>query len=303
LAKAFQGRCFVNTNQILSAVVPIFAVMTVASIVEMLLPFRKQSRFAHRRASTNLSLIAINIGTGLLLNGILLAGSVWFVAQGWGLLQLLNLAGALAMLLTVIVLDLAAYAAHVALHKFAWLWRIHLVHHTDVAVDATTWYRHHPIEPVFRWVVTATAAFALGASPAGLALSRSLSALNAIIEHSNIRTPRWLDRVLVLIWVTPDMHKIHHSRVQSQTDSNYSNLFSFFDRLFGTFTPTRFAADVTYGIDGFDHPQHQSFKALLSLPFGKLGRVVTSDVNTSVGRDVTGEQGTRLCKTQVSAST
>lgn len=256
-----------NSDTVLSALLSVLALMAVASVIEWAVPLREQARFTHGRVPTNLALVASNILVGLLLNAVLLTGSLWIGERGWGIFQLLDIGGIAATVLTIVLLDFAAYASHVALHKSPWLWRSHLVHHSDATVDATTSYRHHPIEPLFRWGVTALVAWSLGAPLAALALYRTLSALNAILEHANIRVPRWLDRSLIWFWVTPDMHKIHHSRVQSQTDSNYANLFSFYDRLFKTFTPTATAPAVQYGIEGFDTAERQTLPSLLRLPF------------------------------------
>jgi sterol desaturase/sphingolipid hydroxylase (fatty acid hydroxylase superfamily) len=134
-------------------------------------------------------------------------------------------------------------------------------------VDATTAFRQHPIEGVLRFTFIAVTAWTLGAPPAAVALYRLLGALNSVLEHSNIRVPRVLDRVLVWLWVTPDMHKVHHSRDRVETDSNYANLFSFFDRVFRTFTPSSRGPFVHYGIRGYDAAEHQSIGAVLSLPF------------------------------------
>jgi sterol desaturase/sphingolipid hydroxylase (fatty acid hydroxylase superfamily) len=110
-------------------------------------------------------------------------------------------------------------------------------------------------------------AWLLGAPPAAIAIYRLLGALNSALEHANIHVPRVLDRVFVLLWVTPDMHKVHHSRERVETDSNYANLFSFFDRAFRTFTPSSRGPLVRYGIRGYDAREHQSLGAVLWLPF------------------------------------
>ena len=256
-----------NTGHILSGLIPVLALMTLASIVELVVPLRRQARSAHGRIAINLALMTLNIGIGMVLNAALLVGAVWVGARGMGVFQLFGISGIPATAITIVVLDAAAYGAHVALHKTPWLWRVHLVHHTDAAVDATTSYRHHPIEPIFRWSITAVVAWTLGAPAAALALYRSLSALNAILEHANIRTPRWLDRSFIWFWVTPDMHKMHHSSAATQTDSNYGNLFSFCDRLFRTFTRTDGVRTVQYGIEGFDVAERQRIRTLLRLPF------------------------------------
>jgi sterol desaturase/sphingolipid hydroxylase (fatty acid hydroxylase superfamily) len=94
--------------------------------------------------------------------------------------------------------------------------------------------------------------------------------LNGLLEHANIRAPRWLDRLLALVTTWPHMHKIHHSRAPEQTDTNYGNLFSVWDRIFGTFTPTWKGTQIAYGLDGLDTPEVQSTRGLLALPFREL---------------------------------
>jgi sterol desaturase/sphingolipid hydroxylase (fatty acid hydroxylase superfamily) len=254
-------------GQVLSALLPVLIVMSLASVIEFVLPLRQQARLIHGRLVTNLVLVTFNIVMGVALNVVLLRGTLYVNERGWGLLQLLGMAGVAATLISIVLLDFAAYAAHVSLHKFSFLWKVHLVHHSDVTVDATTSYRHHPIEPLYRLTVTAVVAWTLGVPLAALALYRSLSAVNAILEHANIRVPRLLDRALVWFWVTPDMHKVHHSSERSQTDSNYANLFSFYDRLFRTFTPTAVVPSPDYGIDGYRDARQQTLLALLRLPF------------------------------------
>lgn len=249
---------------------PVLSALVVASIVEALVPLRQQSRRANGRLATNLWLFAITLALGVLLNFILALGAAYFAQRGIGLLQVLGISGTAAFLVALLVLDCASYLVHRVMHQTPILWRVHLAHHIDASVDATTAFRQHPIEGVLRFSFIAAAAWGLGAPPAAIAVYRLLGSLNSVLEHSNIRLPRWFDRVLVWIWVTPDMHKVHHSRERSETDSNYANLFSFFDRLFGTFTASSRGQLVHYGIRGYDTPAHQSIGAVLLLPFRGL---------------------------------
>lgn len=108
---------------------------------------------------------------------------------------------------------------------------------------------------------------ALSAPPAGIVLYRTLSVINAVLEHTNIKVPHCLDTAINWFWVSPNMHKLHDSRVRTETDSNYSNLFSLSERLFRTFTPSARAVAVRYGINGYDGPETQKFFGLLALPF------------------------------------
>jgi sterol desaturase/sphingolipid hydroxylase (fatty acid hydroxylase superfamily) len=246
---------------------PVLGALAVASLIEVIVPLRQQSRDSNGRLATNLWLLAITLGLAMLLNFTLAVGAAYVAASGSGLLQLLGLSAISSFVITLLVLDGATYLVHRLLHQIPLLWRVHLVHHIDASVDATTAFRQHPIEGVVRFAFIAMPAWILGAPPAAIAVYRLLGALNSVLEHANIRVPRGLDRMFVLLWVTPDMHKVHHSREHAETDSNYANLFSFFDRVFRTFTSSTRGPFVRYGIRGYDAREHQSIGAVLSLPF------------------------------------
>jgi sterol desaturase/sphingolipid hydroxylase (fatty acid hydroxylase superfamily) len=256
-----------DISSLVARLLPVFGALALASIIEALAPLRRQSRRIHGRLATNLWLLAITIALGILLNFTLALGAAYIGQSGLGFLQVFGFGAVASFIATFLALDGASYLVHRLMHQTPLLWRVHLVHHIDASVDATTAFRQHPIEGVLRFSFIAAAAWLLGAPPAAIAAYRLLGALNSILEHANIRVPRWLDRALVYFWVTPDMHKVHHSRVQFETDSNYANLFSFFDRAFGTFTPSTRGPSVHYGIDGYDEADRQSLAAVLWMPF------------------------------------
>jgi sterol desaturase/sphingolipid hydroxylase (fatty acid hydroxylase superfamily) len=187
----------------------------------------------------------------------------------FGVLHRLSLPPLAAAVVAVAALDLAFYAAHVSWHKIPALWRFHAVHHSDPAVDVTTAIRQHPVESALRYAALGAMAVAIGPSPAAFAAYRTASALSALLEHANLRAPRRLDGVLSLVTTWPHMHKVHHSRSREETDTNYGNIFSWWDRLFGTFTPSHRGRHVRYGLDGLDDPALQTAGALLAQPFRK----------------------------------
>jgi sterol desaturase/sphingolipid hydroxylase (fatty acid hydroxylase superfamily) len=256
-----------DTHILLSRLFPVFAALAIATLVEVLVPLRRQSCLRNGRLVTNLTLLAITLALGMLLNFCLALIATYARDRGLGVLQLLNVGAIASFALTLLALDAASYLVHRWMHQSPVLWRVHLVHHIDASVDATTAFRQHPVEGILRFTFIAATAGLLGAPPAAVAVYRLLGSLNSVLEHANIRVPRWLDRGFVWLWVTPDMHKVHHSRARPETDSNYANLFSFFDRVFGTYTPSARAPSVQYGIDGFDSAAHQSIWAVLCLPF------------------------------------
>jgi sterol desaturase/sphingolipid hydroxylase (fatty acid hydroxylase superfamily) len=164
-------------------------------------------------------------------------------------------------------LDLFAYFAHLLLHKSWAGWQFHRVHHSDNDVNVTTAFRQHPGETVWRMFSQVLAVVAFGLSMEVVAVYLTLSALNAQLEHANIKLSDSFDRWLRLIVVTPNMHKVHHSRQQIETDTNYSNILSIWDRIFGTYTRAVDFHRLRYGLDGFDDARKQTVTALLRLPF------------------------------------
>jgi sterol desaturase/sphingolipid hydroxylase (fatty acid hydroxylase superfamily) len=245
----------------------LLAGMAVVAAVETLVPLHARGRENRAHLGPNLALTFITFATNLLWNAAVVALVIWLEANDFGLLRWLAVPPLPAAFLAVAAFDLAFYAAHVSWHVFPSLWRFHAVHHSDPALDVTTTIRQHPVEGVLRYVAIAAMAIAIGPTPAAFAIYRSASALNALLEHSNIRAPRWLDRMLSLVTTWPYLHKVHHSRLPEQTDTNYGNLFSFWDRLFGTYTPSDRGRHIRYGLDGYDRPELQTTTALLALPF------------------------------------
>jgi sterol desaturase/sphingolipid hydroxylase (fatty acid hydroxylase superfamily) len=187
--------------------------------------------------------------------------------SGIGLLPFLSGSIWIQAVLGILALDLFGFFAHLLLHK-SWLgWQFHRVHHSENAVDVTTAFRQHPGETVWRILWQLAAIVLFGIPLQIVAVYLALSAINAQFEHANISLNQKLDRFLRLFVVTPNMHKIHHSRDQRETDSNYSNIFSFWDRFFDTYTPTVNFKRLKYGLDGFDVKDKQTLRGLLKMPF------------------------------------
>jgi sterol desaturase/sphingolipid hydroxylase (fatty acid hydroxylase superfamily) len=168
----------------------------------------------------------------------------------------------------VVLLDFfSGYASHRLMHALPWLWRFHRVHHSDAFIDVTSTYRTHPVESAWRFLFVATPAWALGVPAEGVMVYRVLSALNAIFEHANVRVHRRIDGLLSRAWVTPNTHKIHHSRDPRETDTNYGNILAIFDRILGTFTASERAFTVTYGLEDAASEARAGIGALLASPF------------------------------------
>jgi len=143
----------------------------------------------------------------------------------------------------------------------------------------TTTYRTHPVETVWRFLFSVVPVWVVGLPAQAVLIQRLLQISFGIVEHSNIRLPRAVDRVLSVVLVTPNLHKVHHSRLITETNSNYANVLTLWDRLLGTFTSSERAYSVVYGLDDADPAQVASFPALLAMPFATAETVSVSDAN------------------------
>jgi sterol desaturase/sphingolipid hydroxylase (fatty acid hydroxylase superfamily) len=215
----------------------------------------------------NLALTGLLLAVNVTLDrGAALAG-VAPLASGSGVLGGLDWPAWATVLVVVVALDGLAYLAHVLLHAWPPAWRVHRVHHSDPHVDVSTAFRQHPLETLWRHSFQTAGALVLGASPRSVAVYLSLSALNAQLEHAHVTWPPRLDRWARLLFATPAMHRVHHSRRQYDTDTNYSNILSLWDRVFGTFRAPRSGESIACGLEQFDTPQRHRTAALLALPF------------------------------------
>lgn len=195
--------------------------------------------------------------------------SDWATAHRFGLLYIAAMPLWFTLLLGLLLLDLiGAYWIHYIEHKIKWMWKFHMVHHADTHVDTTTANRHHPGESVFRAVFTLLAVFVCGAPVWLVMVYQSMSALLSQFNHANIRLPRMLNRIMNWVIVSPDMHKVHHHYVRPQTDSNYGNIFSIWDRVFGTYNDTSIDR-LHYGLDVLDDTRDEELGYQMGLPFNQ----------------------------------
>ncbi|HEY0724332.1 MAG TPA: sterol desaturase family protein [Pyrinomonadaceae bacterium] len=225
----------------------------------------RSSRVRHAMPNVVLMLMLVITNLGFSFCSAYLAD--FSVRNGIGLFSFLRLPTLGQIILGVLALDLFAYFAHVLLHK-SWLgWQFHRVHHSENAVDVTTAFRQHPGETIWRILWQLAAIMIFGIPLWVVVVYLIMSGLNAELEHANIRLNRRVDWFLRLLIVTPNMHKVHHSRDQRETDSNYSNIFSLWDRVFGSHTPETNFRELSYGLDGFDGGERQTLSGLLKMPF------------------------------------
>jgi sterol desaturase/sphingolipid hydroxylase (fatty acid hydroxylase superfamily) len=209
---------------------------------------------------------------------LLLKSTLYVGNEQIGFIHIFNLPTWVNVIISLLLLDLiGAYLVHFIQHKVPWMWKFHLVHHSDMNVDVTTGLRHHPGETVFRIIFTIIGVFVSGASIGMVMLYQSLSVLFAHITHANINIPKKIDSILSYVLVTPNMHKIHHHYEMPLTDSNYGNIFSIWDRLFNTFSFINKQKSVVYGIDTYmDKSETNNLGTLLSIPFKKLKKINNS---------------------------
>jgi len=235
--------------------------------LESVMPLVRFRDHRLRRALPNAGLTVLLLLTNLALSFAAASVAGFAVSHRIGLLFLVRLPVWIEVVIGVAALDFFAYVAHVLLHKMPLGWRFHRVHHSELEVDVTTAFRQHPGETVWRvlWQLPAIVLFGLPLWIVVVYLT--ISAVNAQLEHANIRLSEPLDRLARLLFVTPNMHKVHHSRRQRETDSNYSNIVSLWDRAFGTYTGHVDFATLRYGLDDLDDRAAQRLRGLLALPF------------------------------------
>lgn len=222
-----------------------------------------------KHARVNFILLAlvmiINIAFGLVTAGVFMG----LQESNFGLLNLFEAPTWIKLLLSLMVLDLIAqYGVHYFLHKVRWMWRLHLVHHTDKNVDVTTGTRHHPLDFLLREFFALIAIVIMGMPVGFYFFYRILSILFTYWTHANINLPLWLDKGLAYLIVTPNMHKFHHHYQLPWTDSNYGNMLSIWDRMFGTYVYAD-PEKIVYGIDIADHTDDENLKTQLFIPFNK----------------------------------
>jgi sterol desaturase/sphingolipid hydroxylase (fatty acid hydroxylase superfamily) len=190
-------------------------------------------------------------------------------AQGWGLLHAISLPAWAGVLLGVVALDLAIYLQHVLFHAVPVLWRLHRMHHADQEIDVTTGARFHPIEILLSMAIKLGVIAALGTPAVAVLVFEVLLNATSMFNHSNVRMPADFDRVLRWLVVTPDMHRVHHSIVVRETNSNFGFNLPWWDRLFGTYRdqPAAGHEAMTIGIEPFRDPAEQRLDRMLTQPF------------------------------------
>ncbi len=253
-------------------------------ILEGVIPLSRAAYQRYRHAGINLVFTLTTLLVNLAFAFLIVQTAFWVDANAWGLVHVIDVPLWARVVGGLLLLDLVgAWLVHFVEHKTRWMWRFHLIHHTDMHVDVTTALRHHPGESVLRACFTVLAVFVAGTSIGTVMLYQSLSALFSQFNHANIRLPRAVERTLSWVIVTPDMHKVHHHWQQPQTDSNYGNIFAIWDRLFGTYDTTP-VESIRFGIDThMDSDEHDRLGNLFAIPFQPYREPGDSGVSGPVG--------------------
>lgn len=251
------------------------AVLAILLLLETAHPFFAFFSARRKRGAHVVKNLLIGLGNtaviALVFAGLWVAASEWAEARGFGLLRVVDAAVGLPtwahVLLAVVLLDLWTYWWHRINHVIPFLWRFHRVHHADAQMDVSTASRFHVGEIVLSSALRIPVIVLLGVSAWQLVFYEIALFVVVQFHHANIGLPAWADRVTRALIVTPAMHKVHHSRWQTETDSNYSSLLSVWDRLFGSFRLRKRLEDIRIGLDGYDTPEHESFGGLFRMPW------------------------------------
>jgi sterol desaturase/sphingolipid hydroxylase (fatty acid hydroxylase superfamily) len=223
-----------------------------------------------RRWAANLSIVVLDAMIIRLLFAAGAVGAAILAAdRGWGLLNHLEWPGWLEILLAVVALDLVLYLQHVMFHAVPQFWRLHMVHHADLDCDVTTGLRFHPIEVALSMVIKLAAVTAIGPPPFAVVIFEVLLSATSMFNHSNVRMSPAVDRILRWLLVTPDMHRIHHSIVPRETNTNFGFNLPWWDKLLGTYRAQPDAGQdrMTLGLEQYRDPARLTLARLLVLPF------------------------------------
>jgi len=246
------------------------AVLVTMIAFELIAPRRQllHSRLQRWSANFSLSILSMLLMRFTIASAAILAAN-YATSHDFGLLTLINLPMWLSFALSIVLLDLAIYGQHRASHRWTWLWRLHKVHHTDLDFDVTTAIRFHPIEILLSMCYKSICILIIGVNPVTVIVFEIILSSCALFNHSNVKLPLALDKWLRLFLVTPDMHRVHHSVIQAETDSNYGFSISIWDRLFGSYIeqPTQGHETMEIGLADYREPRDLKLIKILMIPF------------------------------------
>ena len=249
-----------------------FGVFLVMALWEIMAPCRRLRTAKGRRWVANLGILFVDaLVTRALFPAAAVGMALLAAERGWGLLNNIELAPAVSIVVSMLILDLVIYLQHVMFHAVPALWRLHQVHHADVDFDVTTGLRFHPVEIVLSMLIKLAAVAALGPPAVAVLIFEVVLNATAVFNHGNVRLAAAVDRGLRWIVVTPDMHRVHHSVRPIETNSNFGFNLPWWDRLLGTYRdqPVDGHESMTIGLDRFQDRPRQNLLWLLALPFNR----------------------------------
>jgi sterol desaturase/sphingolipid hydroxylase (fatty acid hydroxylase superfamily) len=262
-----------------------FGIFIIVALWEVISPRRVLTTSKPARWYSNMGIILIDsLAVRFLLPIPAVGLAVMAENNGWGLLNNMELPLWLSVFAGVLALDLIIYLQHVMFHSVPILWRLHMMHHADLDYDVTTGLRFHPVEILISMAIKFSAIVVIGPSPYTAVLFEIILNATAMFNHGNIRLPLGVDKVLRLLVVTPDMHRVHHSVTIRETNSNFGFNFPWWDRLLGTYRPQPVAGHegMTIGLAQFRDARKLTLPWLLALPF--IGEPGSYAINRS-GRE------------------
>lgn len=266
-----------------------FVLMLVLETARPLIEW-SEGRWIHLRRNVGLTLVAF---LAFALAGMAkLAVALWVTDHQRGGLFALPLSLPARIALSIVALDLVDYVLHRAQHAWPAIWRFHRVHHSDPHLDATSSLRFHPFDAVIQNAYQAAWLPVLGIGFDAMVAFDTLLLAVLYVQHANVHWPPAVDRALRLVFATPDVHRMHHAAEARYTNSNYGDLFSVWDRLFGTFTMAD-PATLRYGLDEFTGDRHQSVKGLLLMPLAPVHAESTPAPRATPGSAAVGAAGAR----------
>lgn len=247
-----------------------FLVFLIMAVAESFAP-RRRLRFGRKRWLANLGIVIIDaLIVRLLLPGGAVAAAIWADMHGFGLFNQIALSGVIEVVVAVILLDMVIYGQHVLFHAVPILWRLHMVHHADRDIDVSTGLRFHPVEIILSMLIKMAVVALLGVPVLAVVIFEVVLNGMAMFNHANFHLPARLDQMLRLLVITPDVHRIHHSIIRAETNSNYGFNLSVWDRLFGTWKaqPCKGHTDMIIGLEHLQSAPTHKLGFMLRLPFG-----------------------------------
>jgi sterol desaturase/sphingolipid hydroxylase (fatty acid hydroxylase superfamily) len=262
----------INVNFILIGFIVVF--YSLEQIINTQFKFNKRPQHLLHNASFQITFFICNIFYAT----VTVFTIEWLNKHQIGLLYLVNIPVWIKLILAVVFFDFITYWFHRTAHKVPLLWRFHRVHHSDTSMDASTNFRGHPIESIF-WFGTSNivAAAIFGLDLMSLGLYFLVATPFFFLEHSNFRFPQWLDKTVGLVFTTPNLHKVHHEQDQYYTDSNFSDIFILWDKIFGTYK-YKPVEQIKFGLKEFEEEKKQTFWYQMKSPFLKVKRISSGEL-------------------------